>query len=386
MGLQPSASRTGLLLACPRPFHPDTPTEYDPPGEPSRYGSAFHQVIATCLRAGATGKDLAPGAYAKAIDAAAALYDVKRSADELAGHVRSSYKFLRSWLTREGLNVVHVEKAYAIEPFDSGAAMHREIKPHDENHRYDVRHGEIPGTVDLIVESAGREREVVIDHKTGYVDTDFALPTKIPQMRTLGQLGNEVGIFHADRHGLPSIYVEPFEPEEANEHVRALSQALALVGSGFMRPGPECNGCPVREGCPAHTADILAQGTAALVHAANTVMVEPVDPQAPLVAPANGSTVASRAGALYELLKRFRALEGAASDEIKRLVRAGHIIETRGGTLTLQEQSFETLSKKSVLEALGKVAGEKALSQLRKKGAMRETTRQVIQIEKDRGR
>jgi len=138
--------------------------------------------------------------------------------------------------------------------------------------------------------------------------------------------------------------------------------------------------------CPAHAADLLSESTAALVHSANTLAVEPISPTATYVSLAEAPSSASievRAGALYELLKRFRALEKVGSEEIKRLVRGGAIIETRDGSvLALREQKYETLSKKSVLEALGKVAGERELARLRKKGAVVEATREMLVPEK----
>lgn len=64
-------------------------------------------------------------------------------------------------------------------------------------------------------------------------------------------------------------------------------------------------------------------------------------------------------------------------------MKSGAVIETREGkVLAIQTQNYETLSKKSVLEALGKVAGEKELARLRKKGAIREATREMLVGEK----
>jgi ribosomal protein L19E len=86
---------------------------------------------------------------------------------------------------------------------------------------------------------------------------------------------------------------------------------------------------------------------------------------------------------LYELLKCFRALDEAGTKEIRRLVQEGKIIETRDGkVLAIRTEKFETLSKKSVIEALGKVAGEKELKRLRAKGAIREATREKLVTEK----
>ena len=48
MGIQPTASRTDLLLECQYAFGKDVEV-YDPPGEPARYGSAFHFVLADLL-------------------------------------------------------------------------------------------------------------------------------------------------------------------------------------------------------------------------------------------------------------------------------------------------------------------------------------------------
>ena len=389
MGLQPTASKTALLLACPRPFDPDVEIEPELPGESAQYGSAFHQVAAACLK-GPKQKLLETTArYAKEVDLAAKRYGVA-DREELARHVRGGLKVLRAWLARERLIVFKVEQAYAIRP-RGGLWVTRYIEPHDENHRYDVRPGEIPGTVDLVAVAAGRA--VIIDHKTGGGDEErFAQPSTIPQMRTLG-LGlaekphwhTELGIFHADRRGLPIVYSEAYEDSEAAKHSQALGDALELVGKGLLRPGPYCKRCPARTTCPAQAADLLSNGTAALVKSANALAAEPIDPKkfGILADPQNGLSVEDRAGALYELLKRFRALDKAGVEEIKRLVRGGAVIETHDGkVLAIQTQNYETLSKKSVVDALGKFAGEKMLASLRKKGAIREATRELLVGEK----
>ena len=399
MGIQPSASRTALLLACPRPFDEEIEEGPDLPGEPARYGSAFHAVLASCLR-GASKKPLErTDRYAREIDKAVAAYDVKAATHELAGHVKSSAGVLRNWLTKEKLEVAEVETAHAIWPREHFWTT-RSIEPHDEDHRYASAPGEVPGTVDLIARNKSRTRAVVVDHKTGSGDEDkFAQPASIPQMRTLGLAAHEtgkvsakdveVGIFHADRRGLPIVYAEPYEHAEQNKHSDALHTALARIGQGFLRPGPQCKRCPARVTCPAWAADLLAESTAALVSSANTLACEPIDPTslyATLRVVEGGEAPIAlevRAGALYELLKKFRALDKAGTEEIRRLVRAGSIVEMRDGkVLTLQKQTYETLSKKSVIEALGKADGEKELARLRKKGAIREATREMLVPEK----
>lgn len=392
MGVQPSASRTELLLACPRPFEDDTKADDDSPGEAARYGSAFHQVIAACLRSGSKGKKPLErtAAYVKEVERAADTFDVKDAQAELAGHVKGSVKVLRNWLEREKLQVAEIEVAYAVRPQAGGTWTVRGIPPFDGDHRYKVDADEVPCTVDLIARSANRRRVVVIDHKTGAWGEpgEFALPVRIPQMRTLGlvpqgKVETELGIFHADRLGLPAMYADPYERPEQKRHVAALRAALDRIGHGFLRPGDQCERCKARTTCPAKAAELLGEGAAVLVESTNKLAVEPVDPQGILLPPEDGLTVEQRAGAIYDLLKRFRKIEKAASEEIKRLVRDGAVIETREGkVLGIQTQRFETVSKKSILAAFGKIKGEKELRRLRAAGALNESTREMLVQEK----
>lgn len=402
MSLQPSASKTEILLLCQRPFDSETQTAPDEPGEPALYGSAFHQIIAACLRTGWRGTRKAPlettDAYARAVDRAAKRYDMKDVRAELAGHVKGSVKVLRNWLAREGLEVTEIERAYAVRPTADGTWKARAIEPHDEDHVYDVASDELPGTVDLVATNANRKRTVVMDHKTGLFEdwfvndgsVKFARPTTVAQMRTLGLVGSslhgEVSIFHADRRGLPMVYSEPYEVSDQQQHAKALHSAFSRIGGGFLRPGEYCKRCPARVGCPAAAAHLLVESAAVLVEAANRVALEPIDPNAlcalPTEPPPDGM-IEARAGALYDMLKRLRELDKVAVAELKRLVKAGAVIETRDGkTLAIQTQTYETLSKKSVVEALGTVAGEKELKRLREKGAIREATREMLIAEK----
>lgn len=402
MGVQPSASKTEVLLVCPRPFDAATEIEPDEPGEPARYGSAFHAILSACLHSPKK-KPLEKNAaaFTRAVKKAAAEYEVKDLASELAGHVKSSVRVFRNWLAKEKLEIVEIERAYAICPTPDGYWTVRRIEAHDEDHHYEISPGEVPGTVDLIVMSRDKKRVVVVDHKTGFFESwfiaddsvRFALPTTVAQMRTLGLVAAmggtprvEVAIFHADRGGLPIVYAEPYELEAQQQHARELYAALALVDRGFLRSGEFCKRCPARAGCPAGAADLLVESAAVLVTAANTVAIEPVDPRALYALPTEPTdpeVLAMRAGALYDMLKRFRELDKAAATEIKRLVRGGAIIETKDGkTLAIQTQIYETLSKKSVIEALGKVAGEKELVRLRKKGVIREAQRDMLIAEK----
>lgn len=391
MGIQPSASVTGLLLACQRPFDPELQLEASEPGEPARYGSAFHFVLAEMLRAK---KAMSAGTYAKWIDFAATRWDVKPAAHELAGHVKSSEKVLRNWLAREKLKIVEVERSYAFNPKNMRT---RNATPPDEEHRYDLKPGKIGLTLDLWARSDAHE--VVIDHKTGHHDGDwytdeedvtFALPRKLPQMRTLGTaIGVErwkrplqIGVFHADRRGLPMMYSEELPQEEMTAHGKALAGALDRVGDGSLRPGAQCKRCPAALTCPAHAADLLGDGTRALVEAATTLGDEPLDPRGMLV-PRGNTSLEARAAALYKLLKRFDKLSEAGREEIKRAVRAGAVIEVDGKVLELREESYETLSKASIMRTLGPLPGAKLIAKLRKQGVVEQKTREKLALGKD---
>ena len=59
-------------------------------------------------------------------------------------------------------------------------------------------------------------------------------------------------------------------------------------------------------------------------------------------------------------------------------MKEGQVIEVEDGVLTIEEQNYETLSKKSVLAALGRIKGEKELNRLRKNGAITMTKREMM--------
>lgn len=397
MGIQPSASRTALVLACPHPFEDKTPIEVEEPREPARYGSAFHLVLAAMLRKLARKRTMTSGEFAHCVDAAVVEWDVRSAAHELAGHVKGSFKFLANWIAREKLEVIEVEKAYAIMPRDCDSATWRAIPSHDADHRYECAKTEMPATIDLTLR--GERRLVRMDHKTGWQDWEggeFALPTSVKQMRTVGLVGDdsareeyelEVGIFHADRKGLPSVYVEEYDPDAAREHGQALHNALWLInhdGGGYLRPGPQCDRCPARHACPAKSADLLSDATNALVKASLVIADEPIDSHALAPIPANANhSIEDRAGALYDLLSRYDEVSKAGREEIRRLVKSGAVVETRRGPLTIQPQEFETVSKKSILAAYGKAAGQRKLNELRKKGAVTLAKREMLVPEKE---
>ncbi len=400
MGVQISASKTDVLLTCPRPFDEATVILPEETNEAALYGSAWHRITGKCLAKAVRNKSKPlelTDEYVRVVDRAAIEFGVEDCRRELAGHVKSSLKMLRTWLKREKLEIVEVERAHAVAPKRDGSWTTRVIAPHDKDHVYTCDRDEVPGTVDLI--ARGESDTVVIDHKTGFYENwfgadetvYFALPTSVAQLRTLGlflprDLNVRLGIFHADRGGLPAMYAEPYENSRRASHALALYEALNLVNAGFLRPGTHCERCPARDGCPARAATMLVETAAVLVPTANRLMLEPIDPNALAALPVDPvppEVLAQRAGALYDLLKRYRKLDDAATDEIRRLVRAGAIIETQDGrALKIRTQEFETISKQSIIDALGKVAGARTIARFRKKGALRNGTREQLVAEK----
>lgn len=384
MGLQPSASKTGLLLACQRPFDPALALEADPPEEPARYGSAFHVVIADVL----TGKlpDKGPR-YDKAIDKAAHRWGVRPAAEELAAHVRSSSRYLLKFFAEGGWNLktLKVETSYAIPVADDKPARRIEA-PSEEEHRYaGLREGEIAATLDVEITSKDSKHVMLGDHKTGYLAEDhysgesFALPATLPQMKTIGLVTRStktkkrktttLAIFHFDRAGLPDIHFDRYEEVDAQEHRRRLAIALLRVGDGSLRPGPQCNVCPAASSCPARAADIMGAASSALL-AAGAERLQTVND--------NFSTlpVGVRAGRLMALTRRLEKVTEMARAEVRRLVEAGEVVEEPDGTTyELSHEFYETLSKASVIRALGKTAGERALARMRKQGLVEEKER-----------
>src|ERR1700732_1751896 len=169
-GLQPSASRTELLLNCQYPFGREVPREVEV-SEPARYGLAFHELMAEMLRVGRIvpliGKKTA----------------LKRRIDyeEVVPHVKAAFNVLDVWLSGKnpwGLNfrsgVEKTEASFALGDRALGLGDTRPISnPTADTHEYlDLREGEIAGTIDYFStqERAEKRFKLVIDHKTGFGD------------------------------------------------------------------------------------------------------------------------------------------------------------------------------------------------------------------------
>jgi hypothetical protein len=407
MGLQPSASRTDPLVECSYAFDPSFEFERESVGEPARYGSAFHFLIAFLLEREAKMKKAdKPSLPDQLISKAVQTWRLPPSSvRDLPGHVKSSFGHLRTWLrgknewNRDFLKNIpkgklYVEKAFAInihhiptEPFLPMSRKHaskvtaRELPlPTVDGHVYeDLEKEEIAMTVDLAVPG------LTLDHKTGS-NGDFSRPTENLQMRTQGLAGLALtgeppilAVGHFDRRGLPKVYADQASRKELKEHARRLRLALARIGDGSLRPGPWCARCPARDTCPAQHAQLLDRLAELVVKGGLGEFLAADDASRALSEPLE-------IGRIHLLRSKLDAVSKIVQKELAEWVR-GHPSElaTRpdGKVLVFREKTMEWISKSSILEALGKVRGERELSRLRKLGVMRQETREELHAVND---
>ena len=91
--------------------------------------------------------------------------------------------------------------------------------------------------------------------------------------------------------------------------------------------------------------------------------------------------VAADIGKYHLLFHQLEALSKVGKKEIRTWVEehpSEVAVRPDGKELTLVRKKYERLSKTSVLEALGKIKGEKELSRLRKLGALTEEEREEL--------
>ena len=345
MGIQPTASKTGLILQCPRPFSEDTEVEPRDPEEPARYGSAIHEVH----------KKVWLGTF-KAGDASE-LVDkyrlTKTPPADLERHGVTSQSFVAKWLRNKGYTkVVSVETPHKIHLV---AGKVSDAKLDEESHTYDLEPGEVGGTDDVTLDHRTRKDDrITVDAKTGvWGFEDFTNPPT-PQLRTLGLLtgATRVAIFHCPAGTIPAVYEAPYSTDDANLHLKNLRKAFGLFDTGLLRPGPECQYCPARTSCPAKVGEILIETTALVkkVYGASSQELLPPEVDRPK---------------FLELSRKLEKLFDAARAEIKEEVRAGALYETHDGkTYQIVPASRETVSKKSILAALGPTKGQQEIDRL----------------------
>lgn len=375
MGLQPSASKTDLLLQCARPWDSEVEINREPPRYEARYGSAFHLGMAQ-RASGFTPSDEAYASYLYKYDCP----DGEVETLALKAHVEESWDLLEKWLAGENpwetkFVIEGVEKSLAYDP---AARTDRPCRFEEEGHHYDLEQGEIGLTYDILFRGVINNVEVwgVLDHKTGKWE-DYSTPSRIAQLRTLALATDAeiVAVLDSVPGGFPAIYAELWDSHSSHlreDHRKALIRAMSRMGDGSMRPGPECKFCPARGDCPARGVEILTNA-AALVDVASAQLVKP---------PPQGLTLSEQvemAGRLHLFLAEFDRLAKLGRAELRATVEEAlklgvECIRPDGKTVKFVNKTSERLSKKSILLALGAEKGEELLEYLRKVGALEEKT------------
>jgi PD-(D/E)XK nuclease superfamily len=409
--LQSSMSYSALLLECSFAF--DATFDRAEAGEPARFGSAFHDLEAGRLL------DMAHSGAVPirrpSLRQVAKKWGVGDKQDELKALVTAGHAELTRWLAKNEFKLdfdsirkkgaMLIETAVALKPLVSG----RTIEPHDSDHRYlGLHEGEQPGTLDLAIIPSKRDlRKVPIlveDHKTGEME-DFSRPLDKPQLlslaaATMRAVGSEeaiVAVLHARRRGMPKVYADRVSLGELRQYETRIAGALERIGDGSMRPGPWCHRCPAQSICPARDADLL--GRAGDVLTGLTAAGGALSPQGltandvSLVKVPMGTGPLARErrlGVLYDIAKKAEALAGRVRAEIKSEIvnSKGAVmpVTPNGEYLVVREYEKESLGKSSIIEAYGKIAGEKVIAKLRKDGAITKSTVQQLWPEKERGR
>lgn len=379
MKLQPTASRSEVLTHCSYWVGKDVPREET--SQAAEYGSAFHSAMAELLMN-------AEPDYASI----ASQYGLNSSIqDELQGHVSEAFLELNTWLKNNWLKIDFskgdrfVEKAMCLGDNTAGW-----IRSPDENHVYThLEDGDVAGTADLIINT--KDYILVLDHKTGA--DDFSSPSKIEQLLTLGAAAWIILGFHkklvlavlaASRKGITRVYAEKVDPKITEDHIATLEDSMKQVNTGYMRPGAWCSRCPGRSVCPAYGGQLTRGGVEVL-----QALTASGSPTAAIV-PGNSNDLTMprerRLGLLYEVVQQSEKMTKQARDEIRReMQETGILPETSKGYLNLRSHMRESVSKSSILEAMGKLKGEKILNELREAGAVKQT--EVVQLvqEKERG-
>ena len=355
--MQPSASKTDLLLQCSYPFAKDRVLNREPPGEAAIYGTNFHSAMEMLLGG----------------------QEPVFLSDEVIANAKAAYEKLNAWLAANdylgGSCLVEFTLAFCPRTFTA-----RDIPGPDDDHVYhELRADEIAGTADLVVIPKDPDRPIlVLDHKTG-LSGDFTKPHNLPQLLTLGfsvlarfnRSSFVPAVLHAPRGGLPQVFEGDCRriDVDGSKFVQQLRVALDRVGDGSLRPNGLCYRCPARHDCPARVVD-LVERSGELVEKANLVGSELV-----LVNNDNALSREARIGKLHLLLARFRELDRRASEEIKRELRANpetEVVRPDGKTLQIVTKSVERISKASIIRALGKEEGSKLIDELRSKGCLTE--------------
>lgn len=361
-------SKTDRLLACAFPWGREVNAEEDV-GQPARFGSAFHELFA--MNKSPSRRTIAKVARKWAKDD-----DV--DANELEARFLAAKPVLDRWL--KGDNAWRIDfRRWCIER-EIGLAYNyaddtaRRIRPPDEvTHVYhDARENEFPGAADLLawpqldefIRGVRRipQTVLILDHKSGFV---VPQPSQSGQLKSLalaacrltGATRAIVGFPHAPGDSRPVVLADELSLDELEAHRDALRNAFSRIGDGSLKPGEWCKYCPAMGICPAH-ANALSE-----LRGSSSELLSPED--------------VGRAHEKLQLFRsKFKQYDALITAELRVFVRHnGACPRPDGGVVDLVERSYESLSKSSIIRALGPLKGGREIRRLEKLGCVEENKR-----------
>lgn len=374
--VRPSASKTDLYLTCAWPWGKKAPPESV--GVEARFGSAFHEVLASRV-AGAHGGFI--------VKDAAKRYGVKPN--EVAARVDEAYPVLLAWL--KGGNAwgvdftrdMAVEKSFAL-ALNSEVPEARAItNPTLEGHVYEeAQPHELPGTLDLYARATRKRVDkaigatthtrflLVLDHKSGYERQDVS---RSGQLKTNSLMvldgGDDIIInafLHAPANMAPVVFADEVEREELQAHHEKLVYAFSRRDSRSLTPSLLCARCPAFPICPTNTTGLmdLRGGVGKLA----------------LTTP---EAVGRAHQTLHDYKSRFEALYKVIDAELHDAVdKLGFGVRPDGRVVEYYERPNTHLSLASIDRALPPDEARKLKALLEKKGVIEHGTRRELRAGK----
>lgn len=348
----PTASKTGLLLQCGRPFWTELKIPKQEVGEAAVYGTAYHLEMANLLTAMPDVDGLVGGSDAQ-------------------NHACRTYGPLLSWLRAStNVNWTETPKQWVETSFlfntDTGKARITELDLATHTYFGHGRH-EIGVTVDYAAYDPVSKTLLVLDHKTGEDPGD---PENAPQLFTqslaltafLGGKFNRIiqAFHHAPRFGTAKVTAKTIGLPRVKLHHTDLTAAFAEITKHTLRPGPECGYCPARLDCPTVVSALAT-----------------LDPQGP------GAITSDRAGQIHQALALYDDLARQLKAQLREYVQAnGPVIRPDGKVVDFTTRPFSNLSMASIRRALPPEEAEALIDNLAAKGCIESGDRVELRASK----
>lgn len=390
------------FLNCPWPWDREVPPLQEHV-EGSSYGTAFHALQA------------AP--RSKWAELASTLWP---HAEELLAHAVKARSALIQWLLRDNflgtplgvravgtkITWIHPPKVEYSMVFNLEHARARLCAPPTkEEHVYiDQKEKEIAGTADIIIVDDVQKVLVVLDWKTGFAERlnlfdNDQIKTLLLMASTCDSLVGKFSpsewtfiggiiLAHAgatEEHSV-RVHAAQIPYDLLIEHLENLRSAQSRVGFGYLRPCVKdapvnyCRWCPAREICPAQQGATILDARE-LLGAATQEITRQSSPKL------SKDKRLREIGRVHQLRTLLHSLERPIIDETLDAVREqgdGVIERPDGRVLVLRTYQRESLSKSSIIRALGQQKGEQMLHSLREQGCFDESAvEQVVAVDNE---